>query len=60
MIDENPITNPIEKGSLAWIMLMGINHEMIHLETSAVIISQVFSQLKFIFLNLLTYYIGSF
>lgn len=41
LLDENPISNPIEKGSLAWILLMGINHEFIHLETSAVIISQV-------------------
>ena len=41
MIDEAKIENPIKQESLAWVILMGIEHEKIHLETSAVIISQV-------------------
>jgi len=41
VLDENPITGAIEWDSLHWIILMGIEHEKIHLETSAVIIAQV-------------------
>ena len=37
MIDELPLELPIQKDSLAWIMLMGIEHERIHIETSSVI-----------------------
>lgn len=40
-IDEIQITNPISQGSFGWVLMMGIEHEKIHLETSAVIISQV-------------------
>jgi formylglycine-generating enzyme required for sulfatase activity len=32
-----PLTLPIEQSSLAWIILMGCEHERIHLETSSVI-----------------------
>ncbi len=38
LIDDMPLTLPIESDSLAWIMLMGSEHERIHLETSSVII----------------------
>jgi len=38
LIDEMPLTLPIQQDSLAWIVLMGIEHERIHLETSSVII----------------------
>jgi len=41
MLDGQPLTHPIKPGSFHWIMLMGMEHEKIHLETSAVIISQV-------------------
>lgn len=37
MIDDMPLTLPIQKDSLAWIILMGIEHERIHIETSSVI-----------------------
>ena len=37
MIDEMPLSLPIQKDSLAWIILMGIEHERIHIETSSVI-----------------------
>jgi len=37
-IDEMDFTLPIKQSSPAWIILMGIEHERIHLETSAVII----------------------
>jgi len=36
-IDEMPITLPIKPNSAAWIILMGCEHERIHLETSSVI-----------------------
>jgi len=38
LIDNMPLTLPIKQDSLAWIILMGIEHERIHLETSSVII----------------------
>ena len=41
MLDETPVSQPIKQGSFHWVMLMGMEHEKIHLETSAVIISQV-------------------
>lgn len=37
LIDTMPLSLPIEKGSAAWVILMGIEHERIHLETSSVI-----------------------
>ncbi|ABM04312.1 hypothetical protein DUF323 [Psychromonas ingrahamii 37] len=37
LIDNMEISLPICKGSLAWVMLMGCEHERIHLETSSVI-----------------------
>ena len=36
-IDRMPLGLPIEKSSPAWLILMGIEHERIHLETSSVI-----------------------
>jgi len=41
MIDRYPVVHPIAQGSFHWVLLMGLEHEKIHLETSAVIISQV-------------------
>jgi len=41
MLDSNPVVHPIKQGSFHWVLLMGMEHEKIHLETSAVIISQV-------------------
>lgn len=41
VIDEMPLTLPITPDSPAWIILMGIEHERIHLETSSVIIRQL-------------------
>jgi len=38
LIDSMEISLPICKGSLAWVILMGCEHERIHLETSSVII----------------------
>ncbi|OUL56389.1 5-histidylcysteine sulfoxide synthase [Pseudoalteromonas ulvae] len=38
IIDTMPLSLPIKPDSLAWIILMGIEHERIHLETSSVII----------------------
>ena len=40
-IEQNDLVAPIEQGSFQWVIMMGIEHERIHLETSAVIISQV-------------------
>jgi len=37
LIDEMPLTLPIKQNSLAWVILMGCEHERIHLETSSVI-----------------------
>ena len=37
LIDTMPLTLPIAQDTLAWIMLMGSEHERIHLETSSVI-----------------------
>ena len=41
LLDSTPMVHPISPGSFHWVILMGISHECIHLETSAVIISQV-------------------
>ena len=41
LLDTHPIVHPINPKSLHWVVLMGTEHEKIHLETSAVIISQV-------------------
>ncbi|MGI2261094.1 5-histidylcysteine sulfoxide synthase [Shewanella sp. GXUN23E] len=40
-IDDMPLTLPITQQSPAWVILMGIEHERIHLETSSVIIRQL-------------------
>ncbi len=37
MIAEMPLQLPIQQDSLAWVILMGIEHERIHIETSSVI-----------------------
>lgn len=37
MIDTMPLQLPIQQDSLAWVILMGIEHERIHIETSSVI-----------------------
>jgi len=37
LIDNMPLSLPITKDSLAWVILMGCEHERIHLETSSVI-----------------------
>ena len=37
LIDEMPLVLPIHQNSLAWVILMGCEHERIHLETSSVI-----------------------
>ncbi|WP_087020083.1 5-histidylcysteine sulfoxide synthase [Thaumasiovibrio subtropicus] len=41
VIDTMPISLPIQQDDPAWIILMGIEHERIHLETSSVIIRQL-------------------
>lgn len=38
LIEEMPLSLPIQQSDPAWIILMGIEHERIHLETSSVII----------------------
>ncbi|MBV1880277.1 MAG: 5-histidylcysteine sulfoxide synthase [Pseudomonadales bacterium] len=38
LISNMPLTLPIRDDSVAWVLLMGIEHERIHLETSSVII----------------------
>ncbi|MGF1687218.1 5-histidylcysteine sulfoxide synthase [Photobacterium japonica] len=40
-IDTLPLSLPITQDSPAWVILMGIEHERIHLETSSVIIRQL-------------------
>ncbi|MDO6444577.1 5-histidylcysteine sulfoxide synthase [Colwellia sp. 1_MG-2023] len=37
LIDDMPLVLPISQDSLAWVILMGCEHERIHLETSSVI-----------------------
>lgn len=41
LIDNSAFTMPITWGSPEWIILMGIEHERIHLETSSVLIRQL-------------------
>ena len=41
LISEMPLTLPITHDSPAWIILMGIEHERIHLETSSVIMRRL-------------------
>ena len=41
VIDSMPLTLPIQQQDPAWVILMGIEHERIHLETSSVIIRQL-------------------
>lgn len=41
LIDELPLTLPIQWDDPFWIILMGIEHERIHLETSSVLIRQL-------------------
>lgn len=41
LIDELPLTLPIDWQSPFWIVMMGIEHERIHLETSSVLIRQL-------------------
>ncbi|RWX55763.1 5-histidylcysteine sulfoxide synthase [Photobacterium chitinilyticum] len=41
VIDDMPITLPIAQTDPGWIILMGVEHERIHLETSSVIIRQL-------------------
>ncbi|MCE9687974.1 5-histidylcysteine sulfoxide synthase [Shewanella sp. AS16] len=41
VIEQMPLTLPISQHSPAWVILMGIEHERIHLETSSVIIRQL-------------------
>ena len=40
-ISQMPLTLPIDWDSPAWVILMGIEHERIHLETSSVLIRQL-------------------
>ncbi len=46
LIDTLPLTLPIDWDSAFWVILMGIEHEIIHLETSSVLIRQL--DLKYI------------
>lgn len=41
VIDEAPLTMPVDWQSPFWIIMMGIEHERIHLETSSVLIRQL-------------------
>ena len=41
IIDTQPLTLPIEWDSIFWAILMGIEHERIHIETSSVLIRQL-------------------
>ena len=41
IIDTMPLSLPIDWSSPAWVILMGIEHERIHLETSSVLIRQL-------------------
>ena len=53
LLDSTPMVHPISPGSFHWVILMGISHECIHLETSAVIISQVSQLICLLFCNFL-------
>ncbi|MGE9295123.1 MAG: 5-histidylcysteine sulfoxide synthase [Puniceicoccales bacterium] len=41
LIDQTPLELPVDWDSLYWIIMMGIEHERIHLETSSVLIRQL-------------------
>jgi 5-histidylcysteine sulfoxide synthase/putative 4-mercaptohistidine N1-methyltranferase len=41
LIDQTPVSLPVAWDSLYWIILMGTEHERIHLETSSVLIRQL-------------------
>jgi len=41
LIDQTPLELPVDWDSLYWILMMGIEHERIHLETSSVLIRQL-------------------
>lgn len=41
LIDETPLSLPVDWNSLYWVIMMGIEHERIHLETSSVLIRQL-------------------
>ncbi len=41
LIDKLPLTLPITESSPWWIILMGVEHENIHLETSSVLLRQI-------------------
>ena len=41
LIDELPLTLPLTEASPWWVIMMGIEHENIHLETSSVLIRQL-------------------
>ncbi len=41
LIDNTPLNLPIDWGNPFWIVMMGIEHERIHLETSSVLIRQL-------------------
>lgn len=45
LIDETPLTLPVQWDSLYWVIMMGIEHERIHLETSSVLIRQLPTEL---------------
>merc|ERR1719478_361350 len=40
LINDTPMQWPIKKDSFWWVIMMGIEHERIHLETSSVILRQ--------------------
>lgn len=44
LIADMPLSLPITQDSLAWVIMMGIEHERIHLETSSVIIRMLPSE----------------
>lgn len=44
LIDNMPLTLPITQDSLAWVILMGCEHERIHIETSSVIMRMLDSE----------------
>lgn len=41
LIDDTPLRLPVDWDSLYWVIMMGIEHERIHLETSSVLIRQL-------------------
>ena len=41
LIDDTTLTLPVDWNSLYWVIMMGIEHERIHLETSSVLIRQL-------------------